>query len=175
MTREELWKLFPIFLTEHKTYWVSWYREEVAVLQNILPTYVHYYHVGSTAINGIWAKPIIDVLIVVESDSQLADVAEKLLKNGYIVMSANDKRISLNKGYTENGFAEKVFHLHVRLENDTDEIYFRDYLDTHPKVSKEYEKLKLQLWKKYEHDRDAYTQAKTAFITKYTQLAKQNV
>ncbi|MDE6441251.1 MAG: GrpB family protein [Clostridia bacterium] len=175
MTLEELWELFPIFLTEHKPYWANWYEEEVAVLKNILPPDTEYHHIGSTAINGIWAKPIIDILIVVKSDKQLKDTADILQKNGYIVMSANCKRISLNKGYTDNGFAEKVFHLHIRLENDKDEIYFRDYLNNHFKVAKEYEEMKLQLWKKYEHNRDAYTAAKTQFVKKYTQLAKQNL
>ena len=88
-------------------------------------------------------------------------------------MSANENRISLNKGYTESGYAEKVFHLHLRLEGDTDEILFRDYLNSHPDVAKEYEQLKLKLWKEYEHNRDAYTEAKTNFVKKYTNLAKQ--
>ncbi len=174
MTLEELWELFPIFLTEHKPYWSNWYEEEVAALKKIMPFSAEYYHVGSTAVNGIWAKPIIDILIAVKSDSQLKTAADALQNCGYIIMSANDRRISLNKGYTENGFAERVFHLHIRLENDKDEIYFRDYLNTHADVAKEYEKLKLRLWKKYEHDRDGYTDAKTEFIKKYTELAKRN-
>ena len=80
--------------------------------------------------------------------------------------------ISFNKGYTEQGFAERVFHLHLRLYGDNDELYFRDYLNDHPEIAKEYEALKLTLWKKYEHNRDAYTDAKGEFITKYTEEAK---
>ena len=172
MTLEELWQLFPIFLTEHRPYWTDWYNDEVNQLKSILPSDTIYHHVGSTAIKDIWAKPIIDILIVVKSVRQLKDTADTLQENGYIVMSANDIRVSLNKGYTEKGFAEKVFHLHIRLENDIDEVYFADYLNTHNDVAKEYEKLKLQLWKKYEHNRDAYTDAKAEFVQKYTSLAK---
>lgn len=174
MTLEELWELFPIFLTEHKSCWAILYREEISELKKVLPSSVEYYHIGSTAIDGIWAKPIIDILIVVKTNSEMKNTADTLQKNGYIVMSASDERISLNKGYTENGFAEKVFHLHIRLENDIDEVYFRDYLNAHPEAAKEYEKLKLQLWKKFEHDRDAYTEAKSEFVKKYTLLAKQS-
>ncbi len=174
MTLEELWELFPIVLTEHKPYWSDWYSEEVTLLKNILPPTTGYHHIGSTAIAGIRAKPIIDVLIVVKSAAQIKRTADILQKNGYIVMSENGDRISLNKGYTENGFAERVFHLHIRLENDIDEVYFRDYLNAHPETAKEYEELKLRLWKMYEHDRDAYTEAKSEFINKYTLLAKQN-
>lgn len=87
-------------------------------------------------------------------------------------MSENSRRLSFNKGYTEKGFAEKVFHLHLRREGDNDELYFRDYLNQFPDTAKEYEKLKLGLWKQYEHNRDSYTDAKTDFVKKYTLIAK---
>ena len=51
-------------------------------------------------------------------------------------------------------------------------MYFREYLIEYPELAKEYEELKLKLWKKYEHNRDAYTNAKTELVKKYTQKAK---
>ena len=81
--------------------------------------------------------------------------------------------MSFNLGYTETGFAEKVFHLHLRLEGDHDELYFRDFLIEYPETAKEYEQLKLSLWKQFEHDRDGYTEAKTAFVRSVTEKAKQ--
>lgn len=173
MTLEELWKLFPIFLTEHKPYWSEWYKEEISLLGGMLPSNLKYYHIGSTAIIGIMAKPIIDIIIEVEAPIQLKEVADILQSNGYIVMSKSETRISLNKGYTENGFAEKVFHIHIRLSGDTDEVFFRDYLNSNTNVAKEYEKLKLQLSDKYQYNRDGYTDAKTDFVKKYTEIAKQ--
>lgn len=173
MTLQELWQLFPIVLTEHKPYWSDWYNEEVELLKQILPQEIEYYHVGSTAIEGIMAKPIIDILLVVSTSARLKHIAKLLEAHNYIIMSSSKTRISLNKGYTENGFAERVFHLHIRLSDDKDEIYFRDYLNEHPDVAKEYENLKLSLWKKYEHNRDAYTEAKSDFVNKYTNLAKR--
>ncbi len=173
MTLEELWQLFPIILTEHNSCWADWYTEEVAELKSILPSDTVYHHIGSTAVNGIMAKPIVDILIVVNSIERLNQTAQILQDKGYIIMSESATRISLNKGYTENGFAEKVFHLHVRLNGDTDEIFFRDYLNTHPDTASEYERLKLRLRKEYEFDRDAYTAAKTDFVKKYTALAKE--
>ncbi len=173
MTLEELWQLFPIFLTEHNPHWADWYADEVTTLKSILPPDTVYHHIGSTAISGIMAKPIIDVLIVVNSTARMKQAASLLQSRGYIIMSTAESRISLNKGYIENGFADKVFHLHIRLENDFDEIYFRDYLIAHPDAAKDYEQLKLGLWKQYEHDRDGYTQAKTEFVKKYTALARE--
>lgn len=67
-------------------------------------------------------------------------------------MNTSKNRISMNKGYTEKGFAEKVYHLHIRLPHDHDELYFLSYLQMHPASAKEYETLKLHLWKRYPHD-----------------------
>ena len=88
-------------------------------------------------------------------------------------MNTSKNRISMNKGYTEKGFAEKVYHLHIRLPHDHDELYFLSYLQMHPAIAKEYETLKLHLWKRYPHDRDGYTEAKTDFIRTYTERAKR--
>ena len=87
-------------------------------------------------------------------------------------MSRNERRMSFNKEYTESGFAERVFHLHLRYAGDNDELYFRDYLREHPGIAKEYEQLKLLLRKRFEHDRDGYTDAKSEFIKRYTAEAK---
>ena len=109
MTLEELWKLFPIFLTEHKFCWKDWYLEEQAFLQGNLPLFVKVHHIGSTAILGIWAKPIVDILVEVPRGEKLSRYKDVLLGCGYTCMSECENRISLNKGYTENGFAERVF------------------------------------------------------------------
>ena len=170
MTLKELWELFPIVLTEHNDRWDFYYAEEEKKLKSLLPETAVISHIGSTAVKGIWAKPIIDILVEV---GDFSDAAAAIEKCGYIKMSESKNRISFNKGYTENGFAEKVYHLHLRLFGDNDEIYFRDYLITHPDVAKEYEKLKKELWKKFEHDRDGYTDAKSEFVKAYTAKAKQ--
>lgn len=60
----------------------------------------------------------------------------------------------------------------MRYFGDNNELYFRDYLNDNIDVAKEYEKLKLFLWKKYEHNRDGYTEAKSEFIKKYIEKAK---
>ena len=102
MSLEELWRLFPIFLTEHQDCWKSWYAEEKTALEKIIPNAV-INHIGSTAINSIWAKPIIDILVEVPKECDLAAAKNLLAKNGYICMSQNAARLSFNKGYTEKG------------------------------------------------------------------------
>ncbi|MDD4184710.1 MAG: GrpB family protein [Candidatus Izemoplasmatales bacterium] len=174
MTLTELWQLFPICLSEPNSCWKLWYEQEKSVLYSILPREeIHRIsHIGSTAIEGIWAKPIIDILIEIK-DSGFDEITHSLMKNGYMLMSQSDTRLSFNKGYTEKGFQERVFHLHLRFIGDNDELYFRDYLNRNPMIAKEYEQLKLALWKQHEYDRDAYTDAKHDFVTKYTNEAKQ--
>lgn len=175
MSLKELWQLFPIFLTEHDARWALWYAEEERLLKNCLPAEltVRIDHIGSTAVKGIWAKPIIDILVEVTPDRDLHGFIPVLEQAGYLCMCESDRRISFNKGYTENGFAERVFHLHLRKAGDHDELYFRDYLQSNPTVAKEYEELKLSLRKQYEHDRDGYTERKTAFVETYTREAKR--
>lgn len=170
MTLEELWKLFPIQLTEHKEYWRDWYQEEQEFLFSFLPKNVRIYHIGSTAIKGIWAKPIVDILV--EADIKKHKTIKNLLiQNGYGCMAQNKNRIDFNKGYTQDGFAERVFHLHLREFSDNDELYFRDYLNENFAIAKAYEQLKLSLWKPFENDRDGYTERKSEFVRKYTQKA----
>ena len=77
---------------------------------------------------------------------------------------APEYRLDLCKGYTPQGFAEKVFHLHICHPGDWDEIVFRDYLRRSPRKAEEYAELKIELQKRFKHNRDAYTEAKGEFI-----------
>jgi GrpB-like predicted nucleotidyltransferase (UPF0157 family) len=172
MTLEELWQLFPIILTPHKPYWKAWYTQEEEQLSSFLQPAAKIYHIGSTSVSDIWAKPTIDILVEADRNDFIS-IKDQLICHGYVCMAQNDQRIDFNKGYTPDGFAEKVFHLHLREYGDHDELYFRDYLNDHYDIAKQYEQLKLSLWKKYEHDRDGYTDRKTEFIQKYTQIAKE--
>jgi len=100
-----------------------------------------------------------------------------LINSGWVLMSCQDGedlRMSFNKGYTPEGFAEKVFHLHIRFPGDWDELYFRDYLRGHKEVADEYGRLKIKLKEQYEHDRDGYTEAKAGFVKKWTKKARED-
>ena len=175
MSIAELWELFPIILSPFNPLWKEWYEEEKSFLQQRLPSdkVLRISHIGSTAIGEIWAKPIIDILVELDLTTPLLQIKEVLLQAGYLCMNESPTRLSFNKGYTLQGFSDKVFHLHLRYWGDNDELYFRDYLQEHLLVARQYEVLKLSLWKPYQHDRDAYTAHKTDFIREYTQIAKK--
>ena len=76
-------------------------------------------------------------------------------------------------GYTPNGFIGQAIHIHVRYSGDWDELYFRDYLISHPDVAVKYGQLKLKLKAGYPNDRDGYTDAKGHFIKAHTDDARK--
>lgn len=178
MTLEELWELFPIILTEHKPEYKEWYLEEKEKIEKIVGTnsIERINHIGSTAVKGLISKPTVDILLEVNCDTKISNLKIKLENAGWTLMAFKkepDLEISFNKGYTPDGFARRVFHLHVRLLGDWDELYFRDFLIAHQEVAEKYGKLKQRLKEQYEHDRDGYTEAKTEFISKWTEQARK--
>ncbi|MGM0212803.1 GrpB family protein [Enterococcus sp. AZ109] len=175
MSLEELWQLFPIELNESKSVWQTYYQEIADQLKKWLPksAVVRISHIGSTAINDIKAKNIVDVLIEMSGGTDLAAIAQLLETKGCIIMSTTKSRVSLNRGYTPEGFAEKVYHIHLRFDGDNDELYFRDYLNQYPEIAKEYESLKEKLAVEFRNDRDQYTLQKSSFVEEKTKKAKE--
>lgn len=114
-----------------------------------------------------------DILIELKSKDDLIGVANQLVNHGYKMMSPTHKRISLNKGYTHQGYDERVFHIHLRVKGDNDELYFRYYLIEFPEVAKKYEMLKIELAKEFKHNRDEYTNQKHEFINAINLKSKE--
>jgi len=178
MSHDELWQLFPIILKPYNPQYTYWYREEEKALKQILGQnmIIRISHIGSTSVHSLLAKPTVDILLEVGSEDDLPNIKRIMEKNDYICHKQTDMyrnhSLMCLKGYTENGFDEKVFHIHIRVMNDHKELYFRDYLRDHPDVAHQYGELKLELMKKYKHHRDNYTDGKSDFINKYTDVAK---
>lgn len=176
MTLEELWELFPIILKEHNPEYKNWYElEKENLIEEFGDEILRINHIGSTSVAGLIAKPTVDILLEISKQSNVDELREKLQSMGWTLM--NTKGLpkfmqTYNKGYTKNGFAEKVYHLHVRYLDDWNELYFRDYLMENLEVAKEYAKLKQSLLKQYEHDRDGYTEAKSKFVLNVTDMAR---
>ena len=177
LTLTELWQLFPIILQDHNPEWSTWFAEESAALANVLgSSAVRISHIGSTAVPGLLAKPTVDILVELGGETPANHAAARIRGAGWRQMYGSEVEplhLGFNKGYTPLGFAEKVFHLHVRRTGDPDELYFRDYLLEHPETCRDYASLKRDLRAQFEHDRDAYTEAKTAFIRGVTAQARQ--
>lgn len=173
MSLEKLWELFPITFVDNTDNFKDIYLDEEKHLESLLGYYIiRISHIGSTSIINIKTKPIIDILIEIDFDKAI-QVKEILLTHGYILMNDQIDKISFNKGYTINGYADQVFHVHIKKYGDCNELYFRDYLNDIPAKREEYENLKLELFYKYNPNRDLYTEGKSTFVNEIVLLAKE--
>jgi GrpB-like predicted nucleotidyltransferase (UPF0157 family) len=151
-------------LADYDPNWPIIFERESEPIQEALgECVVEIEHVGSTSIPGLRAKPIIDILVAVESFEPVEDYEEKLAPLGYHhhTQEMEDERIFFWKG------TPRTHHLHL-VEFATWEhqrhIIFRDYLRAHPEIAEWYEQVKRELAIAFKHNRPAYTKGKTAFI-----------
>ena len=125
-------------------------------------------HFGSTAIAGLSAKPIIDILIAVRSLADArASFVEALRKLDYLYWAENPKqdRMFFVKGMPPFG-SRRSHHVHVTEPAGEmwQRLAFRDYLRAHPEERETYERLKKRLAAEHRTDREAYTSAKSAYV-----------
>jgi GrpB-like predicted nucleotidyltransferase (UPF0157 family) len=118
-------------------------------------------HIGSTAIPGIRTKPIIDILIGMRA-LPLSAAIEPLAALGYDYMegAGSPERLYFKR-------TPRTHHAHVVLHDGVEwrrHVMFRDWLNLHPALAKEYEALKDDLARRFATDRAAYTEGKTAFV-----------
>lgn len=128
-------------------------------------------HIGSTAIPGLDAKPIIDIQISVISFEPLDEYRLPLEKLGYVFRNENLDR---SKRYFRESPGQRRIHIHVRRWGGWAEqlaLLFRDYMRVHPAHAKLYAELKYALAEKYGQDRGGYTDAKSSFIWKIMRKA----
>jgi GrpB-like predicted nucleotidyltransferase (UPF0157 family) len=180
MSNEELWRLFPIIITEYNKYWPRLYSEEKLHIEKAIgiENIFRINHFGSTSIPGMLAKPTIDILLEVFEHVENDYIVRKMEEIGYIYspqVNNPPPHMMFLKGYTSEGFKGQAYHVHVRYPGDWDELYFRDYLISNPDLAKRYGELKLELKKIYEFNRDGYTKAKSEFIKEVTQMAKNKL
>jgi GrpB-like predicted nucleotidyltransferase (UPF0157 family)/N-acetylglutamate synthase-like GNAT family acetyltransferase len=180
ITEEERTRLFPIILSEYNPAWPKWFAEEKENLLRLICTknIARISHYGSTSVPGLTAKPTVDILLEINEDTDEDKLIASLPNPEYICLNppttpSKPPHLMFLKGYTSTGFAEKVYHIHVRYPGDWDELYFRDFLIAHPETAAEYAALKAKLHKDFEYDRDGYTDAKSAFIRAVTEKARK--
>lgn len=164
-------------LSKYNPKWKTLFEEESALIFSAVEDFiVDIQHIGSTAIPNIVAKPIIDILAAINSLSNIAIIIEPLKTIGYIYRG--EQGIPDRHLFVKGGEDYRTHHLHV-VEKEHSEwpkhILFRDYLIKHPQEAQEYSKLKQDLLKKYELNREKYTESKSDFITKILEKAKQDL
>jgi GrpB-like predicted nucleotidyltransferase (UPF0157 family) len=149
-------------LRDHNPRWKDLFQQERMRLLDTLGLLARTIeHVGSTAVPGIRAKPVVDILVTVEK-FRLEDVEGALRKQGYVHVPIGDpERLFFRKGMP------RTHHVHVVRhggEEHDKHILFRDRLIAHPEEAAEYERLKDDLALRFKEDRQAYSDGKGDFI-----------
>ena len=129
---------------------------------------VEVHHFGSTAVPGLAAKPVIDMIALV--DDLDAPIAVLVAEAGYRFPEAFNTTLTHRRFLCFPTAAYRTHHLH--LVDDREELdrrlRFRDRLRTDPVLAGEYEALKRALAERYRDDREAYTETKAAFVKRWS-------
>lgn len=155
--------------------WVEKFNVEKELLQQTIGSLITggIHHVGSTSVSGLSAKPIIDIMVGVDSLEKTKSCIELLSKIDYCYYPYKPE---LMHWFCKPSPEHRTHHLYL-IERSNPEfkkrLAFRDYLISHPDKAREYESLKVDLSNEFKNDREAYTQAKTDFIEEVLVLAME--
>ena len=165
-------KVGTVKLEKYNPNWKKVFKEEKGTLSKILgDVAIEIEHIGSTSIEGLSAKPIIDIAVAINNLKDFEKIRSLFENEPYsIKKDSNCDEILVRKGTEEN----RTHFIHIMELNSKrykDTILFRDYLRNHKNVLKEYEKLKKELASKYANNRKLYTSSKNDFIQEVIKMA----
>lgn len=157
--------LEPIVISNWSPMWERSFRAKAEAIRAALgPLAIRIDHIGSTSINGLAAKPIIDIQVSVKAFDPIESLVSPLERCGYTWRSTNAER---TKRYFRERPGTERTHIHVRLSGSWHEqwaLLFRDYMRTHPSEQAAYAALKMDLAQRHRNDRKAYTGGKDDFL-----------
>ncbi len=167
-----------VVIVEYDPLWSLMFEEEAAQIAEVLSKdlVVRIDHIGSTAVPGLAAKPIIDLSVSVRSLVEAKQVAISPLEElGYAYWFDNPdpQRMFFVKGLPPN--SPRSHHIHI-IESDIllrERLLFRDYLREHPDEAFRYAQLKCHLAQQFVTDREAYTSGKTEYVQSLMEKARQ--
>lgn len=162
-----------IVVKEYNPAWREMFQEEAAVIKEILgDNCVEVHHIGSTAVAGLAAKPVIDIMPVVYRLDKVDAAACKFENIGYEYLGEFGIP---GRRYLRKGGDERIHQIHifsVRSQRDIERhLAVRDYLRTHAAARAAYAKLKLGLAEKYPYDIDGYCGGKEKFVKQMERAA----
>lgn len=155
----------------------KWAEEFVKIKNEILPAIsdciISFEHVGSTSVAGLWAKPVIDIDIVID-DGTLPAVIERLASIGYYHKGDLGIRGREAFGYDEEDKAHLMrHHLYVCHKDNAElkqHLALRGFLRENPEYCEKYSKIKIEMANKYLDDIDSYIKGKEPVIMEIYKL-----
>lgn len=156
-----------VILQEYNPEWPVLFTQEKELLRNAFGKRIlAIEHIGSTAIPGMPAKPIIDINVAIESLDDIDDFIEQLPKLGYEYMP--NRRFADRQFFPKGPPKCRTHHLNlVEIDSPTawrNQLLFRNYLRDNADARNEYAQLKRELADSYADNREAYTESKSDFI-----------
>ena len=157
-----------VVLHPHTAAWLAVFAAERERLLTRLPgRLVEIQHIGSTAVPGLAAKPIVDLMAGVESMDAARALAEPVCRAGYTTSAEFNATLTDRLWFMRWADGRRTHHLHVVVHGGTawqQRIRFRDLLRADATLARQYGELKSTLAAAHTHDREAYTEAKAAFV-----------
>ena len=161
-------------LVPHNPEWSLQADQEISrLLEGLSVPIIGIYHIGSTSVPGIKAKPILDFVMEVDNQEAVVSSIAEFESLGY--QSKGEFGIPGRQFFTRDTDGERTHHLHVFQKGHPDierHTVFRDYLRANPEAAREYEKLKEKLAKRFPKQSGNYTEAKSDFILSMDEVAR---
>lgn len=167
------WRDEEVRVVDYDPTWPARFEEEAALLELVIGPWATggIHHVGSTAVPGLAAKPVIDILVGVDSLDASRECIALVEPLHYL---HSPYRVEEMHWFCKPDPAARTHHLHLVTTDSprfVNEIAFRDYLRAHPERADAYAQLKRDLAEQFRHDREAYTMGKTGFVVETLHLA----
>lgn len=168
----------PVEIVPYDPQWPALFEQEKAALLAAIGSYVCCIeHIGSTAVPGLDAKPVIDILIGVRYLGDAPAFIPPLEALGYDYIPRHEAVLPERRYLHRIVDGKHTHHLHI-VEPESEffrtHLLFRDYLRNHPEDARCYAELKYRLAEEFRNDRESYTSGKSALIEKIMQKANQN-
>ena len=169
------WRDEPVVVVDYDAAWPQAFAEEEALLRGVIDPFATggIHHVGSTAVPGLMAKPVIDILVGVESLESSRACIDLLEPLHYVYAPY---RVEEMHWFCKPDPSHRTHHLHLvptTSQRFIDELAFRDYLRAHADRARAYAALKRDLAVRYRDDREAYTAGKSEFVRETLSLAQK--
>lgn len=142
-------------------------KEKLALIRNVGSVIKKIHHIGSTSVEGLSAKPIIDLILEVESLNTLDKLERTFIKLGY--ESMGELGISGRRYYRKGGDnrTHQIHAFEVGDANITRHLAFREYLKAHPEIKQDYSKLKVKVARECQNNIELYCDGKDSFIKEH--------
>ncbi|MDN7243242.1 GrpB family protein [Planococcus sp. N028] len=154
-----------VTVTDYNPEWETQFELAAAEIRKVLgEECVAVYHIGSTSVQGLAAKPVIDLMPVVRDIQKIDRFNEEMAKIGFVAKGENGLT---GRRYFQKGGDERTHHVHVYQEGNKEiarHLVFCNYLRENPRVAEEYGTLKKKLAKEHPYDIQKYIEGKEPLV-----------